>query len=207
MFSSRLLRSRVFLVATTLIHVRWRSTSSTPLTTSSTKYLVGLKCPPSLTVTAAAFGSSMAAAPLSNIASRYPLIHSFPAIVPLKCVPCDRPEHHSSSPPFSSTTRTQQTNNSKRETTSFWTHTQKAISTKSTKAKKELSSIKSFFCFFHALQPFYLTVPICVTAINCRIRSNTKPLPPKGHGRTYQKRHSPPPLPPPPSRCRRRDYV
>src|SRR5262245_1635884 len=48
MFSSLELRSRVLRVATTLSQVLWRSVSSTPVTTSSTKYLVGLKCPLSL---------------------------------------------------------------------------------------------------------------------------------------------------------------
>lgn len=79
-FSSLELRSRVLRVATTLIHVRCRSDSSTPVTTSSTKYLVGLKCPVSLRFTAVRFWSSFPGAPLSSMASRYPLIHSLPAI-------------------------------------------------------------------------------------------------------------------------------
>lgn len=83
-FSSLELRSRVFRVATTFSHVRWRSDSSTPLTTSSTKYFVGLKWPLSVKFAAAAgFCSSIAVAPVSNIASKYPFIHSFPAIFPL----------------------------------------------------------------------------------------------------------------------------
>uniref|UniRef100_A0A2P2JBN1 Uncharacterized protein n=1 Tax=Rhizophora mucronata TaxID=61149 RepID=A0A2P2JBN1_RHIMU len=83
MFSSLELRSRVLRVATTLSHVLCRSVSSTPVTTSSTKYFVGLKCPPSLGFTGGTgFCSSMAPAPVSNIASKYPFIHSFPAITP-----------------------------------------------------------------------------------------------------------------------------
>lgn len=80
MFSNLELLSLVFLVATTLIHVRYKSDSSTLATTSSTKYLVGLKCPPSFRVTGAGFCSSMVEAPVESIASRYPSIHSFPAI-------------------------------------------------------------------------------------------------------------------------------
>lgn len=60
----------------TLTQVRWRSDSSKLFTTSSTKYLVGLnlKCVP------ISFFSSSLCAPASNIASKYPLIHSFRAI-------------------------------------------------------------------------------------------------------------------------------
>lgn len=82
MFSNLELRSLVLRVATTLIHVRWRSDSSTLDTTSSTKYCVGLKCPLSGGVTAFCICSSTVPAPVpvDSIASRYPLIHSLPAI-------------------------------------------------------------------------------------------------------------------------------
>lgn len=94
-FSSRLFLSWLFLIATTLVHVLWRSRSSKRLTTSSTKYLVGLYVAAVATADAASSGagssggSCTAAAPrcsrsftpASRIASRYPLIHSFPTAI------------------------------------------------------------------------------------------------------------------------------
>lgn len=86
MFSKRLLRSLVFLIATTLIHVLYRSASSKLLITSSTKYFVGLKARPGTRGTTSENKDSdwgeMAedGPPASIIASKYPLIHSFPAI-------------------------------------------------------------------------------------------------------------------------------
>ena len=66
------------------IHVLWRSVSSYAETTSSTKYFVGLKwlelkcC--SCWGTGDLESRALIPEPASSIASKYPLIHSFPAI-------------------------------------------------------------------------------------------------------------------------------
>lgn len=84
MFSSRPLLSRASRVATTLTHVRCKSLSSTLVTTSSTKYLVGLKPPIGpADVSSCVLGSPPG--PLANIASRYPFIHSLPTAMLCLC--------------------------------------------------------------------------------------------------------------------------
>lgn len=77
MFSSRPLLSRASRVATTLTHVRCKSLSSTLVTTSSTKYLVGLK-PPIGPADVSGCDRGSPPGPLANIASKYPFIHSLP---------------------------------------------------------------------------------------------------------------------------------